>query len=67
MAEHMGEPEKWIDVQWEDNVDSDLPVEVRVDVENKKGVLATVAATISKEEANISTFRSLTETERSPH
>ena len=54
MAEHMGEPEKWIDVQWEDNVDSDLPVEVRVDVENKKGVLATVAATISKEEANIS-------------
>ena len=26
----------------------------RVDVENKKGVLATVAATISKEEANIS-------------
>jgi GTP diphosphokinase / guanosine-3',5'-bis(diphosphate) 3'-diphosphatase len=54
MAEHLDEPEKWLDVQWEKQFDSDFPVEIRVHVENRKGILATVAATISKEEANIS-------------
>ncbi|NKC11348.1 MAG: RelA/SpoT family protein [Gammaproteobacteria bacterium] len=53
MNEHTGEPYKWLDVQWEAELDSDFPVEIRVHVENRKGILATVAATISKEETNI--------------
>lgn len=54
MAEHMNEPEKWIGVQWEGQSDAEFPVQIRVHAENRKGILATVAATISKEEANIS-------------
>jgi GTP diphosphokinase / guanosine-3',5'-bis(diphosphate) 3'-diphosphatase len=53
MAEHQAEPEKFLDVQWEDGLEADFPVEIRVEVENRKGILATVAATISKDEANI--------------
>lgn len=53
MADHVNELEKWIDVQWEGEADSEFPVGIRIHVENKKGILATVAATISKEEANI--------------
>ena len=54
MPEHMNEPEKWIGVQWEGESDAEFPVAIRVHAENRKGILATVAATISKEEANIS-------------
>ncbi len=46
-------PDKWIDVQWADGVEGEFPVELRVDVANRRGVLATVAAAISELEANI--------------
>ena len=45
--------EKWIDVEWEKEVEGDFPVELRVEVANQRGVLATVAATIADEGANI--------------
>jgi (p)ppGpp synthase/HD superfamily hydrolase len=45
--------EKWIDVAWEPNVESELPVEIRIQAENHKGVLATLAATISDMGSNI--------------
>ena len=53
VAEYRNKPEKWIDVQWEDRVEGDFPVELRLLVQNKRGVLATIAAAISEMEANI--------------
>ncbi len=53
VAEYRKLPEKWLDVQWEDNVKGEFPVEVRVDVLNQRGVLATVAAAIAELGANI--------------
>ena len=46
-------PEKWMHVAWSDEASGDFPVELRVEVANRRGVLATVAATIAELEANI--------------
>ncbi len=46
-------PEKWIDVEWEQDVTGEFTAEIRVDVANQRGVLATVAAAISDLDSNI--------------
>jgi guanosine-3',5'-bis(diphosphate) 3'-pyrophosphohydrolase len=46
-------PDKWVDVQWEPNIDTVFPVDIRVDTENRRGVLATVAAAIAELSSNI--------------
>ncbi len=53
VAEHLKQPEKLIDVEWEAHVEGEFPVEIRVLVANQLGVLATVAAAISDTGANI--------------
>lgn len=53
LAEYRNHPEKWIEVQWEKNLQRDFPVEVRVEVKNVRGVLATVAAEIAETGSNI--------------
>ena len=53
VAEYRNLPEKWIDVQWEAEVSGEFPAEIRVDVANERGVLATVAASISDTGSNI--------------
>jgi guanosine-3',5'-bis(diphosphate) 3'-pyrophosphohydrolase len=53
VAEHLKQPEKLIDVEWEKEVEGEFPVEIRVQVANQRGVLATVAAAISDTGANI--------------
>jgi len=53
ITEFRKQPEKWIDVQWEQGVVGDFPVDLRVEVVNQRGVLATVAAAIAGTEANI--------------
>ncbi len=53
VAEFRKYPEKWIDVQWEKEVEGEFPLELRVDVTNQRGVLATVAAAIAETRANI--------------
>ncbi len=53
VAEFRKYPEKWIDVQWEDDVEGEYQVDLRVDVTNQRGVLATVAAAIAETRANI--------------
>ncbi|HFD92460.1 MAG TPA: bifunctional GTP diphosphokinase/guanosine-3',5'-bis pyrophosphate 3'-pyrophosphohydrolase [Gammaproteobacteria bacterium] len=47
-------PEKWVTVQWESDIKQDFPVDIRVYVVNRRGVLATVAAAISEMDINIS-------------
>jgi len=53
MAEQMSRADSWIDVEWGSDLEREFPVEVRVDVTNQKGVLATVAAAISELNVNI--------------
>ncbi|MEE8234518.1 MAG: bifunctional (p)ppGpp synthetase/guanosine-3',5'-bis(diphosphate) 3'-pyrophosphohydrolase [Gammaproteobacteria bacterium] len=53
IAEYRNQPEKWIDVEWEENIDRDFVTTVRMYATNQRGVLATVAAAISEQEANI--------------
>ncbi len=53
VAEYRNKPEKWIDVEWEENVEGDFPVELRLLVQNQRGVLARIAASIAEMESNI--------------
>jgi len=53
LVDYRNRPDKWIDVQWQPDIESEFPVEVRVDVTNEKGVLATIASEISALESNI--------------
>ncbi len=48
--------EKWIEVEWEPHITTDFPVELRLDIVNKRGVLATIAAAISATDTNIETI-----------
>lgn len=52
--EYRNHPDKWINVEWESNIDSEFPTNIRVEVTNQRGVLATIASTISAQGANIS-------------
>ncbi|MEW6354607.1 MAG: bifunctional GTP diphosphokinase/guanosine-3',5'-bis pyrophosphate 3'-pyrophosphohydrolase [Pseudomonadota bacterium] len=45
--------EKWLDVAWAPSVQGEFPVEIRVEVANQRGVLATVAAAIAELGANV--------------
>lgn len=45
--------EKWLDVDWADDIERTFSTDVRVDLDNRRGVLATIAASISDEDANI--------------
>ena len=53
LAEYRGQPDKWIEVEWEKRIKRDFPVEIRTDVANQRGVLATVAAAIAGMGSNI--------------
>jgi guanosine-3',5'-bis(diphosphate) 3'-pyrophosphohydrolase len=46
-------PHKWIAVNWEEQTEGDFLVDLRVVVENQRGVLATVAAAVADMESNI--------------
>ncbi len=48
-------PEQWIDVQWEKDIKTVFPVNIRAEVKNQRGVLAAIASTIAEQEANIDT------------
>jgi RelA/SpoT family (p)ppGpp synthetase len=53
LNEYRNQPEKWIEVQWEKRIKREFPVEIRADVANQRGVLATVAAAIADMRSNI--------------
>ena len=46
-------PENCLDVQWEPGIEEEFPVEVSVIVEDRRGVLATVATVIGDADSNI--------------
>jgi RelA/SpoT family (p)ppGpp synthetase len=53
LGEYRKQPHKWIPVDWEPRIDRQFSVEIRVDVENRPGVLAEVAARIGDASSNI--------------
>ncbi len=53
LVDYRKQPDKWIAVQWEDRIEREFAVEIRVDVVNRMGVLAAVAANISGSKSNI--------------
>jgi len=53
LAEFRKTPEKWIDVEWAEGVEGEFPVDLRIEVNNQRGVLATVAAAVAETRSNI--------------
>ncbi|MCI0733343.1 MAG: RelA/SpoT family protein, partial [Methylococcaceae bacterium] len=45
----------WLDVEWDQNVEGEFTVEIRLEVKNKRGTLATIATTISAMDSSIET------------
>ena len=53
LASFRKQPEKWIPVAWKPETDRLFSVEIRVDVTNRMGVLASVASAIASTQTNI--------------
>lgn len=53
LADYNRHPEKWINVEWKEDIDRDFLAKIHMHTINQRGVLATIAATISEKEANI--------------
>ncbi len=47
------QPDKWIPVEWDDDVDGRFSVNLRVEVHNQRGVLARITTIIAEQESNI--------------
>ncbi|MCK5353931.1 MAG: TGS domain-containing protein, partial [Methyloprofundus sp.] len=46
-------PSEWLDVEWSEDVTGDYLTEIRIELLNQRGTLATIASTISKLDSNI--------------
>jgi len=53
VADYKKLPDKWVEVEWEASTDSDFIAELRLDVANRRGVLAIIASSISDMDSNI--------------
>ncbi len=53
VIEYRNHPDKWINVEWETDIEGDFPTNIRIDLTNQRGVLAIIATAISDQEANI--------------
>jgi RelA/SpoT family (p)ppGpp synthetase len=52
-AEFAKQPDKWLDVEWQPAGDARFPVDIRVEVVDQRGELATLAAAIADMDCNI--------------
>ncbi len=53
LPDYRREPERWVDVGWDTQVEGDYATSLRVDADNRPGVLAQVAAAIAEVNSNI--------------
>ncbi|PJK08686.1 bifunctional GTP diphosphokinase/guanosine-3',5'-bis(diphosphate) 3'-diphosphatase [Lysobacteraceae bacterium NML95-0200] len=53
LVEYRRSPERWVEIGWDREVTGDYSSTLRVDVDNRPGVLAQVAAAIAQAESNI--------------
>ena len=53
VVEFRKSPERWIPIDWDTNVTGDYDASLLIDVENRPGVLAQVAAAVAQSQSNI--------------
>ncbi len=53
VADQRDKQDKWLDVQWDKKPSEEFSASIRVEVTNKRGVLATVASEVAGMESNI--------------
>lgn len=53
LAEYRKSPERWVSIGWDREITGDYQVALRVEVDNRPGVLAQVAAAIAVADSNI--------------
>ena len=53
VGEYRKSPERWVQIGWDRQVSGDFDAALRIEVENRPGVLAQVAAAIAHAESNI--------------
>lgn len=53
LSEYRKQPNKWITVGWQPDIDREFSAELRIDVDNRPGVLADVASRIADAGSNI--------------
>ena len=53
MAELSEKPEEIMDVRWDTNTEQEFAVELRVELEHDRGMIAVIAATVTDANANI--------------
>ncbi|MER2556515.1 MAG: HD domain-containing protein [Candidatus Competibacter denitrificans] len=51
--------EKWIEVEWAQNIAAEFSAELRLEIVNQRGALATIAAAISETDTNIETINTV--------
>jgi guanosine-3',5'-bis(diphosphate) 3'-pyrophosphohydrolase len=54
----------WLDVEWCNDVSGDFAAELRLEILNQRGALATIASTISEQNANIENVTVVDQDER---
>ncbi len=59
--------DKWIDVEWARDIEQEFNVELSLDVVNRRGVLATIAAAVADQSANIEEVELSERDERHSH
>ena len=60
VASYKKNPDKWIEVEWERHIGTDFTAELRLEVANKRGALATLAVAISTtDDTNIETINTV--------
>jgi guanosine-3',5'-bis(diphosphate) 3'-pyrophosphohydrolase len=53
LGEFQSKRDKWLEVEWDDNPKAEFATEIRVEVGNRRGALATIAAAIAEQGSNI--------------
>jgi len=53
LAEYRNAPERWVAVDWDREVSGAFPVTLKVEAENRPGVLAQIAAAVAQAKSNI--------------
>ncbi len=53
LGEFQSKRDKWLDVEWSDDPKAEFQTEIRVEVGNRRGALATIAAAIAEQGSNI--------------
>ena len=53
VAEIRNDPKKYVSLRWDPSVEGEFTVELRVEVEHQRGIIATIANAVTGSEANI--------------